>query len=148
MTLAELDRRLQKLNMPLATQEALKSTAFEAIKLNQDQLRLKGQKSDGSFLKDYQSEEYAKYKNFLNASPGFGRPDFYDTGEFQEGFFVQVKPNSLIFGSVDSKSAKLEMRDGKEIFGLTKDNKRIYAVQFIRPELQLYITKTTGLQFK
>lgn len=148
MTLAELDRRLKKLNMPLATQEALKSTAFEAIKLNQDQLRLKGQKSDGSFLKDYQSEEYAKYKNFLNGSPGFGRPDFYDTGEFQEGFFVQVKPNSLIFGSVDSKSAKLEMRDGKEIFGLTKDNKRIYAVQYVRTELQLYITKTTGLVFK
>ncbi len=148
MTLPELARRMNALNMQYAQQEALKSTAFEAIKLNQNQLRLKGQKSDGSFLRAYQSGEYAEYKNFLNASPGLGRPDFYDTGEFQEGFYVQVKTNSLIFGSVDGKSTKLEARDGKEIFGLTVDNKKLYYVQFVRPELQAYITRITGLRFK
>jgi|GEM_PF-1068376 len=148
MTIPEMLRRVKYLNMPLAVQESLKSTAFEAIKLNQNQLRLKGQKSDGSFLKDYQSESYAEYKNFLNSSPGFGRPDFYDTGDFQDGFYVQVKTNSLIFGSVDEKSDKLEARDGKEIFGLTKENKKVYAVQFVKPELFAYITRVTGLKFR
>lgn len=148
MTLPEFNRRVQSLNMPLALQEAFKSTAFEAIKLNQNQLRLKSQKSDGSFLKDYASGAYAEYKNFLNSSPGLGRPDFYDTGEFQEGFYVRVQPNSLIFGSVDPKTGKLEGRDGIEIFGLTKDNKKLYASDFIRPELQIYITKTIGTPFK
>lgn len=148
VTIPEMLRRVNSLNMSLAVQESLKSTAFEAIKLNQNQLRLKGRKSDGSFLKDYQSESYAEYKNFLNSSPGLGRPDLYDTGVFQEGFYVQVKTNSLILGSVDPKSDKLEARDGKEIFGLTKENKKVYAVQFVKPELFAYITKVTGLKFR
>ena len=147
MTIPELAKRFADLNMELAVQESLKATAFEAIKLNQSQLKLKGQKSDGSFLKPYQSKEYAEYKNFLNASPGLGTPDFFNEGNFQNDFFIKLNPKSLIFGSDDVKSEKLETRDGKEIFGLTDENKSVYAIEFVLPELQNYITNKTGAKF-
>jgi len=147
LTIPVLLAKVKSLNLELARQEAIKSNAFEGLKLNQDQLKLKGQKSDGTFLKEYASGAYAEYKNFLNAAPGLGRPDLLDTGAFQGGFYARIQPKSVIFGSVDSKSDKLEKKYGKEIFGLTKDNTQLFAVKYIIPELKQYISKETGLKY-
>lgn len=149
MTLAELDRRLKKLDaLPQAVRELISSNPQKLTQPNKDQLYTKGQKSDGSFLRGYANGEYAQYKNFLNSLPGLGQPDLFETGAFYNGFFVKVESRSITFGSTDQKSAALEQKYGKEIFGLTEENKKIYQMTFIRPEIQKYITKVTGLQFK
>ena len=148
MTLAELDRRLKKLNIESETVEIIKRNEFELLIFNKTQLYNFGVDSNGAKLERYSSKYYAKEKNFMNRRPGFGVPDLFVTGAFYNGFFASPKGSSIVFGSRDDKSDKLEASYGSKIFGLTRDNKKIFAVEIVRPQQQQYITKTTGLVFK
>lgn len=148
MTIPEMLKRWQSVNLESQIPIIIQNTSDEMVKINRDQLYSRGIKSTGENLAPYRSITYAIQKNNRNPSPGIFNPDFFVTGAFQRGMYAQVKGGkSVIFGSTDFKSTRLEERDGKEIFGLTIDNKRIYLDNSIMPGIRSYITAQTGLRF-
>lgn len=148
MTIPEMLARLKSVNLDTQVPIIVQNTRDEMVKLNREQLYSHGIKSNGENLAPYRSIAYAIKKNNVNPSPGLFNPDFFVTGAFQRGMYAQVKAGtSVIFGSTDFKSNRLEERDGKEIFGLTQDNKKVYLDNTVMPEIRLYITAKTGLKF-
>lgn len=148
-TIPEMLARWKSINLQSEVPKIIQNTSDEMVRLNRKQLYTKGIKSDGERLAPYRSILYAQEKNMMNPSPGLFNPDLFLTGKFQRGFYAQVKSgNSVIFGSTDSKSASLEAKYTKEIFGLTKDNKRVYLDTSIMPGIRSYITRQTGLNFR
>lgn len=149
MTIPALLTRVKKIDLRKAAIAVIQETSADLVELNKKQLYEKSITSEGVLLKLYSSPLYAINKNERNPLPGLFHPDFRDTGAFQDGMYAQVKSGSVImYGSTDSKSALLEARDGKEIFGLTKDNIRVYALGVFYTGIQKYVTLTTGLRFR
>lgn len=118
----------------------LQRTSYEIESLNKEQLYNYGVDSTGTKLKEYSSEYYAREKNYDNPRPGKGIPDLFVTGAFYKGFGVVVSSKKFIIDSTDSKSASLEARYGSKIFGLTADNKKVYALGVFYAELKKYVS--------
>ena len=85
----------------------------------------------------------------MNPLPGFLHPDLYLTGAFFRGFVVNAGyTGTFIITSTDEKADDLERRYGKEIFGLTKEDKSIYAKGVFYDALKTYLAERTGFRFK
>jgi len=148
MTIPEMLAKWKSVNLEREVPIIIQSSSDEMVKLNRSQLYQKGVDSENEKLKPYQSPAYALDKNRINPLPGLFNPDLYLTGAFQRGFYAQVKAGkSIIFGSTDFKSDRLERDYGKEIFGLTKDNSKVYLDTTVMPLIREYITRQTGLRF-
>lgn len=149
MTIPQMLERWKSVNLKTEVPIIIQDTNGEMVKLNREQLKVKGLDSESKRLKPYQSPAYALDKNRMNPSPGLFNPDLFVTGRFHGGFYANVKASkSILFGSTDFKSERLEKSYGKQIFGLTKDNKRVYLDTTVMPKIREYITKQTGLRFK
>jgi len=146
MGLTDMYKAFKSLDMEQATITAITQTKDRMIYLNKSQLNLDSLKSDGTLLKQYFDREYAIYKNELNPFPGLGNPDLNLHGDFYSGFYATVKGSKIEFGSTDSKSDKLQRQYGKNIFGLTEENKSDYAVETVRPLVVNYLEQKTGLK--
>lgn len=149
-TIPEMLRRLKSVNLESQVPVIISNTSGEMVKLNREQLKLRGENSKGITIKSYapyNSVPYALQKNQMNPSPGLFNPDLFLTGAFARGFYAKVSQNKVIFGSTDFKSDDLERKYGKQIFGLTKDSKRVYLDTSVMPEIRRYITQQTGLRF-
>ena len=141
-------RRWKSVNLEAEIPKIIQNSSDEMVRLNREQLYVRGERSDNERLAPYRSITYALEKNNINPSPGLFNPDLYLTGDFQGGFYAQVKSGkSVSFGSTDFKSDRLERDYGKEIFGLTFDNKKVYLDTSIMPGIRSYITRQTGVKF-
>lgn len=126
----------------------IERTQADLILLNQTQLFQFGMKADGTYLSEYKNKYYAAKKHAKNPQPGLGRPDFKDTGSFYQDFVVKADKSVFSVDSKDSKTTSLIERDGEKVFGLTKDNKKVYALGVFYQGIQRYITFKTGLVFR
>lgn len=140
-------KRVKSVNLRRELPNIIQRKSFEITSLNQQQLYNYGVDSDGKRLTPYKNKYYAREKNYDNPRPGFGIPDLFKTGAFYKGFTVSVSRNYYTSMSIDKKSLQLEKKYGKQIFGLTKDNQRVYLDETLWPEIHRYITSKTGLQF-
>jgi hypothetical protein len=147
-TIQGLLEKVQTVNLRRAVPAIIQQTSFEIEALNKEQLYNYGVNSDGQKLTPYKSKSYAREKNYMNRRPGYGIPDLFLTGAFFQGFVVDVTSTSFSVDSVNSKSAKLKEYYGDSIFGLTKDNRKVYALGVLYTNVQQYITLKTGLIFK
>lgn len=136
-------RRWEALNLPEITGEAIEQTRDEAIRLQQAQLFLKGEKSDGTKLKPYKSDAYSRKKHAMNPNPGLGQPDFKLTGELYREMFIDVQGDRVVFDSASSHAMRMIERDGDKIFGLQPASKEAYA-PFYMPLVQRSIKQQTG----
>jgi hypothetical protein len=107
----------------------------------------KGLNAHGEPLGQYQNEVYAEMKHSMNPLPGFGVPDLRLTGAFYRATSVTVSGQSVITNSSDSKSAELQAKYGKEIFGLNGVYKREYLNESLGPVFRSSITSIIGLKF-
>src|SRR6188768_4133497 len=140
-TAAEMLRRLRSVDILQEVGEAIEQTKEEAIKANQAQLFLKGEKSDETALKPYKSEAYAKRKRAMRG--GVSIVDAYLTGSMYRGMFVDVRDTVVVFDSLAPSATFMIERDGPKIFGLSKPSKDAYA-NFYMPLVQRSIKKQTG----
>ena len=95
----------------------------EIVEANKTAL-LKGEKSDGTYLKRLSNPFYADYKEAKGsfaASLNPPRADFKDTGSFQSKMQANTQGATIKVTSTDSKTPKLLARDGKDIFGVQKE---------------------------
>lgn len=109
------------------------------VDMNTEQIK-QGRDSTGSSISpDYYSEDYAQMKNQMNPRPGFGVPDLFLEGDFQEGFFVEDAPEGWKVDSKDEKRNKLASKYGEEIFGNTPEDEEEFNEEYILPELAEWI---------
>lgn len=123
MGFGELARRMQILNDSKFTElvhEVLNELSPEIIRLNKLQLE-KGERSDGSFLREYSSRTIAQRQREGNPVKG-SLIALYDSGEFWGGFWSIAYNNKLELLSKDVKTNMLVKEYGDAIFGLTKTN--------------------------
>lgn len=146
MTVRELYTKFKSFDTQKEGRRAIERTKDAAVDLNREQLYFSSMRSDGSYLQAYRSEFYAEYKERKNPSPGFGSPDLYDTGSFQNKMFAVVKGDELTFDSKDSKTADLVKKYGKLIFGLTSKSLDEYATVTVHRELVRRVKEVTGLK--
>lgn len=127
--------------------EVVVATKEEMAKLNVEQLA-EGQDSEGKKLSPkYRNRSYARKKNQMNLTPGFGNPDLILTGAFTEKLSVAVSGQSFSFSSGDSKRPDLVSKYGDNIFGLNEKQQQYYNEEVFLPEFQEIITVKTGLEF-
>lgn len=145
MTLHELGRRLNGFDIHEEVQQAVIETSGDMIVLNQGQMSL-GKRADGTEITPTYSDLTIMLKDEKGQESRW--VTLKDTGSFWSDMFVDVGNNSYELGSADAKSASLEKKYGKKIFGLTKESKREeYIPIYLLPALQTRITKRLGLKF-
>ena len=147
MTIAELYRRVNELdiksNLPIAVAE----TSYAIAELNKLQLS-EGKYRTGEYLNPlYSNPFYANYKQGLNSTPPSGVPDLRLTGSFYDAFHVNLDGMYYEIDSTDNKSEELKEKYSDDIFGLSEENKAIYALEYLFDEIAKYITSETGLGF-
>lgn len=148
-TIRALLRGFQSIRLEQQIPKIIESDAELLANYNKDQLN-RGLTSKGEEISPgYASPIYESEKNALNPLPGLGVPDLKLTGAFYGGFNVTAGYTGIFtFDSSDSKTPQLEAKYGKYIFGLTNENKKIYATTVFVGKLQDYITGATGLRFR
>lgn len=148
MTISEMLRRLDNLDLKQEAQKVFEERSPELIDMNTGQLS-DGKTSLGEEITpEYHDDFYATLKHRLNPKPPKYTPDLNLTGSFYGGFKIEVKKDSLLFLSTDSKTESLEKKYSSSIFGLTDANKKEFSFGYLFEDLKGYITKVTGLRFK
>lgn len=144
MTIAEMNRRWQKVDVKTESVNIIIDSQPELIKKNQEQLHEKGQDKNNVSLKSYHSPFYAAEKLKLNPA---GVTDLKLTGALYGGMYLNISSTSFKIGSSDEKEGDLERKYGKDIWGLSKENLSEFAKGTFYDKLKAYITGKTGLKF-
>lgn len=148
-TVRALLRGFKSIRLEQQIPKIIESDAELLANYNKDQLN-RGLTSKGEEVAPgYASAIYEREKFSMNPLPGLGVPDLRLTGAFYSGFNVTAGYTGIFtFDSSDSKTPNLEAKYGKFIFGLTNENKKIYATTVFIGKIQEYITRKTGLPFR
>lgn len=96
---------------------------------------------------EYYSMVYALEKNQMNPKSGMFTPDLLYTGSFYGGFFLRVSGDVFSISSTDSKTGDLELKYGKDIFGMSSSSLEIYTEKYFLPELKKFIETNLKLRF-
>lgn len=146
ITVAEVRRRWGRAKDGLTEAAAQVITQHgEAIAdLNRQQLYESGIDGYGDNLATYKRDKYARKKYGMNPKPGYGNPDLYLTGDFQEGITVQVSGGSFTIGSYDQKSKFLLEKYGAQVLRLTISSKNTVRKDMLQPGLVKYLRRETG----
>lgn len=101
----------------------------------ENQLFKQGIDSLGNKLKPY-SKSTIQYKK--SKGQPYNRRTLFDTGTFTNLF--EINSNNQIF-SKDSKTSKIQDREGSSIFGLTDENNKKVNYEIFKPQIQEFINK-------
>lgn len=126
--------RVRRIDFGLAISESVLETQKPLVFLQQDQL-IHGIRSTGRKIGKYKNKKYASMKYKVDRRAGFGNINEFLTGSFQSEIYVVVSKKALKFTSADPKTDKIIKRDGKDIFGLTKENIEKYSRRDLAPKV-------------
>jgi len=108
-----------------------------------------GEGADGRMISPpYKQQGYAEFKNSMNPKPGLGVRDYFLTGEYFNGFFMEVNKSQMTFtvGSKDIKAAKIEKQtSAKQLYGIAPDDKEYFSREILRPKIVTELRKTIGV---
>lgn len=125
---------------------------YEGLQLIKGQLK-QGKNQNNENFYFYESQPYSLDKEKLNPLPGFGRADFFVTGQFYEGIQMVVNSsqyNFTIFGT-DQKTPRLEeliSNQGGEpdlIYGLDAENTEYLSQEILKPKIIAELKSQLGL---
>lgn len=140
MTVSQAIEYLGRINLGNAVQQAVRDTAADYAKLNEDQWK-EGVNSDASPLDPLQySPGYKKVREREGLQTA--HVDFKRTGAFYKGFSVALNNFKEVVLTSDVEYEKyLTKRYGARIWGLTPENIAKYR-EIVRPRLLELIRKT------
>lgn len=146
-TIRAMLTKFQTLDLESEIPKIIERTGDAIIKRNQDQL-IHGLTAKGEEIEPgYYFQQYSLQKQAQNPLPGLGVPDLRLTGDFYKGFNLKVTQDTFEVDSTDEKAFALQYKYGEYIFGLTKENKTLYATKEFYDEFKSYITSKTGISF-
>lgn len=126
----------------------LNQSKYEWLGLNRGQLH-DGQDNTGHLQSpDYKVEKYAEYKSEKNPVPGFGVPDFFETGDYYNSIQMTVNNSQWsirTFSTGDVLYApKLDAKWPKN-YGLDPENKAYFSAEILKPKIVKELVKELGL---
>lgn len=137
MTIAELNRKLQALNVNDIALMAIENSEKPIVEMNRKQLN-EGIDSLGASI--WSRKPYTFRTQFIKQKKGqpSDRVTLKDTGSFHRGFFVEVGGNQYDVDSNDAKTDELVDKYGS-VFGVAPKN---------RPAIKVRTAKEFGKIFK
>ena len=146
MTIKGLYNGVKAMDVDLVINTAIDKSLPALVQENKKQLYAGFDKSGEKIKRKYRNNKYARVKFGMNPAPGLGTPDLFVTGAFFAGIDVEREGNDILrFGSTDEKGESLERK--YDPFGLGGDYKKEFIGKSLRPNLNIEITKATGLKF-
>lgn len=116
--------------------ECIEANTAEICDMNtEQQLYERGENALGVSISDYMP--YAPLTIDIKTMKGqpTDRVTLRDTGDFHESFFIRADNNGFTIDATDWKREKLVNKYGRQIFGLTDENKTYLAKEILLPEL-------------
>ena len=122
-TITPLLEKIKAFSVSEIASKAITETSETAADLNAMQMFI-GIRSDGKEI----NPQYSPFTIQEKKKKGqvSDRVTLQDTGAFYKGLGAKANGDIISFFSTDEKSGKLEKKYGKQIFGLTNENKKIY----------------------
>lgn len=145
-TPADILDELEGLNLEEIVEYSLQEVSAEYVRKNLDQL-YEGMGSDGQkIVPQYRRQKYARAKNEMNPTPGFGTPDLFLTGEFYRQTEAKIEGGDLVEESSVEYAKKLEEQYGDDqIWGLDEENHDEFVNEDLQPLIIEKIMELTGL---
>ena len=143
MDILELNKRLQKLDLEMLKEKAVRAESKSIIQFNTDQLRHGLTAFNTPLLPKY-SKDWAVYKSSLSSyiAP-VGIADLFLTGNFHKGFYLIVDNGEYFINSTDEKKNDLQQKYNG-IFGLNRDSQNALK-PIVTAKLGELIKKELGL---
>lgn len=116
-SISDIQKRLRGYDANNVAQNSLLDSADLIIKVQQEQL-LRGERADGAKIGKYRNPAYAAKKNSLNPLAGLGNVDLKLTGELYKEVLLDVRDDSFVLVSGDTKTPGLIEKYG-DPFGLS-----------------------------
>ena len=123
MTVAEMLRRFERLDIEEAARQAVEETRALMIILNQRQM-LEGRQSDDQKIVPKYRPLTRKYKKEKGLDPDV--VTLHDEGDFYAGIEVIIFEDNISIFSKDEKTPGLVSKYGHDIFGLTGKSREQY----------------------
>lgn len=147
MTLGNLLQNTMRFNNELKSGRLIRDIIVEnealIIDMNaEDQLFEHGLTSTGVSIASYAPYQPATIEIKRQKGQPTNRVTLRDTGEFEEAFYVEATNDQFTISSHDEKTDDLVYKYGKEIFGLTAENKNELIHEYIYPSLLETLKKT------
>lgn len=111
----------------------LKGLEAEIIDLNREQLKERGETSEGTKIASYQPYAPSTVSKKRSKGQPTDMVTLYDEGDFQGAFEVRFGNDWFAIFSNDYKAPFLEPKYGDEIYGLTEESKR-YLLSLFRDD--------------
>lgn len=108
----------------------------EIIDMNaEDQLFTQGRNALGVDISDY--APYTPDTEEIKALKGqpYDRVTLRDTGDFHESFYLEITDSEFTVKADDPKTPSLVKRYGRQIFGLTDDNRSVLTWDYVFPAI-------------
>ena len=136
---AELKRQLndlQRSEIKRIVMGIVKDSEEIITAYNKQQLQDTGKNSFGVKLSDI-GGEYSPFTIEIRKKKGkqTKHVDLFDKGNFQGDFYIDIKSDSAVIDSKDSKRDELVERWGIELFGVNNENKQDFIDQILLPNL-------------
>lgn len=137
-----LYKKISSLTVVDSAVSSLNETKETAADLNALQLFL-GIRIDGKLITPFYSPFTVEIKKTKGQVTD--RVTLKDTGAFYSGLTLEATKDTINFFSTDEKSGSLENKYGKQIFGLTNENKQTYVKGVLGQTFFSKIRKILGL---
>lgn len=124
--------------------KVIEETEQELLDFNRKQL-FSGEGANQEKLPRYRNNKYARIKNQLNPSAGFGNPDYYVSGRMYREMAIDFVNRRLHIFSTVPYYGDLTARGG-DPFGLQPGSKQEYLRQFFKPHFVREIGNRTGVR--
>lgn len=136
--------RFKKVDVQDLSEQSMEAAAPKLSQRQREQL-LEGKNALGEKVGRYRNPQYARMKNAMNPKPGYGVPDLKLSGNFHKGIYTDVRGDTIITDSTDTKTQKLADKYGEEIFGLSEEKKNVFIKEDLHPVFMEKIKQQTGL---
>jgi hypothetical protein len=139
-----------KEKLPDLVENSIDQTSDTIVELNQQQMA-EGVASDGETIHWLKDSHYPYTKPYAAEKARLGLQtevvDLKLTGSFYKAERVKLEGDNLDFYNEDSKAEFLEKNYGKQIHGLTDENKKTYSHGVFCEALKTGIEAATGYKF-
>jgi|GEM_PF-1873151 hypothetical protein len=148
-TIQDLYEAFSQLHLRESLPIIITETGPQIVELVQEQLQQGNLATGEKISPQYVDDEYAKLKNEMNASPGYGIPDAKYTGALYDEMKAEASGDTYdIESSVDYAKSKNILQYGPQLLAMSEDSKQTYCDETLGPAIQQYITEKTGLLFE
>lgn len=146
MSLEKVIKELKEIDLGRIIEDGIKNNDESLIRYNTREQLYYGIDALGKQLKPKYSESYKKYKSRIGQPTD--RVTLFLKGDFYDGFNISGRGFPFSVESNDSKAGMLEKKYGKNLYGITSENRAKFIKEILLPYTQQAFVKAVDKAFK